>query len=150
MADSEVTAVDVRRAAMDLLARREHSRQELQRKLARRFAVDAEVIFSVINQLTQEGLQSDQRLAEALLRYRTNRGQGPLKIKAEMREKCIESDLIEQIFDEANIDWFDLALRVLEKRYGDGSAVDASERAKRTRFLQQRGFSFDQIQTVMG
>lgn len=150
MADSEVTAVDVRRAAMDLLARREHSRQELQRKLARRFAVDAEVIFSVINQLTQEGLQSDQRLAEALLRYRSNRGQGPLKIKAEMREKCIESDLIEQIFDEANIDWFDLALRVLEKRYGDGSAVDASERAKRTRFLQQRGFSFDHIQTVMG
>lgn len=150
MADSEVTAVDVRRAAMDLLARREHSRQELQRKLARRFAVDAEVIFSVINQLTQEGLQSDQRLAEALLRYRSNRGQGPLKIKAEMREKCIESDLIEQIFDEANIDWFDLALRVLEKRYGDVSAVDASERAKRTRFLQQRGFSFDQIQTVMG
>lgn len=150
MADSEVTAVDVRRAAMDLLARREHSRQELQRKLARRFAVDAEVIFSVINQLTQEGLQSDQRLAEALLRFRSNRGQGPLKIKAEMREKCIESDLIEQIFDEANIDWFDLALRVLEKRYGDGSAVDASERAKRTRFLQQRGFSFDQIQTVMG
>ena len=150
MADSEVTAVDVRRAAMDLLARREHSRQELQRKLARRLAVDAEVIFSVINQLTQEGLQSDQRLAEALLRYRSNRGQGPLKIKAEMREKCIESDLIEQIFDEANIDWFDLALRVLEKRYGDGSAVDASERAKRTRFLQQRGFSFDQIQTVMG
>lgn len=149
MADSEVTAVDVRRAAMDLLARREHSRQELQRKLARRFAVDAEVIFSVINQLTQEGLQSDQRLAEAFLRYRSNRGQGPLKIKAEMREKCIESDLIEQIFDEANIDWFDLALRVLEKRYGDGSAVDASERAKRTRFLQQRGFSFDQIQTVM-
>lgn len=149
MADSEVTAVDVRRAAMDLLARREHSRQELQRKLARRFAVDAEVIFSVINQLTQEGLQSDQRLAEALLRYRSNRGQGPLKIKAEMREKCIESALIEQIFDEANIDWFDLALRVLEKRYGDGSAVDASERAKRTRFLQQRGFSFDQIQTVM-
>jgi len=150
VADSEVTAVDVRRAAMDLLARREHSRQELQRKLARRFAVDAEVIFSVINQLTQEGLQSDQRLAEALLRYRSNRGQGPLKIKAEMREKCIESDLIEQIFDEANIDWFDLALRVLEKRYGDGSAVDASERAKRTRFLQQRGFSFDHIQTVMG
>lgn len=149
MADSEVTAVDVRRAAMDLLARREHSRQELQRKLARRFAVDAEVIFSVINQLTQEGLQSDQRLAEALLRYRSNRGQGPLKIKAEMREKCIESALIEQIFDEANIDWFDLALRVLEKRYGKGSAVDASERAKRTRFLQQRGFSFDQIQTVM-
>lgn len=149
MADSEVTAVDVRRAAMDLLARREHSRQELQRKLARRFAVDAEVIFSVINQLTQEGLQSDQRLAEAFLRYRSNRGQGPLKIKAEMREKCIESALIEQIFDEANIDWFDLALRVLEKRYGDGSAVDASERAKRTRFLQQRGFSFDQIQTVM-
>ncbi len=149
MADSEVTAVDVRRAAMDLLARREHSRQELQRKLARRFAVDAEVIFSVINQLTQEGLQSDQRLAEAFLRYRSNRGQGPLKIKAEMREKCIESALIEQIFDEANIDWFDLALRVLEKRYGEGSAVDASERAKRTRFLQQRGFSFDQIQTVM-
>lgn len=149
MADSEVTAVDVRRAAMDLLARREHSRQELQRKLARRFAVDAEVIFSVINQLTQEGLQSDQRLAEAFLRYRSNRGQGPLKIKAEMREKCIESALIEQIFDEANIDWFDLALRVLEKRYGKGSAVDASERAKRTRFLQQRGFSFDQIQTVM-
>lgn len=78
----EVTAVDLRRGAMDLLARREHSRQELQLKLGRRFDVEPEIISRVVDQLAREGLQSNQRLAEAYLRYRSNRGQGPLKIKA--------------------------------------------------------------------
>ena len=59
VAKSEVTAVDLRRGAMDLLARREHSRQELQNKLGRRFDVEPERISTVVEQLAQEGLQSN-------------------------------------------------------------------------------------------
>ncbi len=148
VAKPEVTAVDLRRGAMDLLARREHSRQELQRKLGRRFDVEPERISMVVDQLAQEGLQSNQRLAEAYLRYRSNRGQGPLKIRAELRGKAVENDLIDQAFNEANIDWFAQAVLVLQKRFGESPAADVTQQAKRARFLQQRGFSFDQIHAV--
>ena len=144
----EVTAVDLRRGAMDLLARREHSRQELQLKLGRRFDVEPEIISRVVDQLAREGLQSNQRLAEAYLRYRSNRGQGPLKIKAELRGKAVENDLIDEAFNAANIDWFAQAVLVLNKRFGESPATDATQQAKRARFLQQRGFSFDQIYAV--
>jgi regulatory protein len=144
----EVTAVDLRRGAMDLLARREHSRQELQFKLGRRFDVEPEIISRVVDQLAREGLQSNQRLAEAYLRYRSNRGQGPLKIKAELRGKAVENDLIDEAFNAANIDWFAQAVLVLHKRFGESPATDATQQAKRARFLQQRGFSFDQIYAV--
>jgi len=82
---TDLKPLDVRRAAMDLLARREHSRYEIAVKLARRFGDNPKLFEQEVVKLTDEGLQSDRRLAEAFIRARTNRGRGPVKIKMELR-----------------------------------------------------------------
>lgn len=146
----EISTKDIRLAAMDLLARREHSRLELRQKLLKRFSGESEQIEIEIDQLTMEGLQSDARLAEAFIRARTNRGQGPSKIRMELKGKGVSSDDISLAFEEAEIDWFALANDVAYKKFGDLSEhdVDVHMKAKVSRFLQQRGFSYDHISSL--
>lgn len=168
-----ITDVDIRRAAMDLLARREHGSQELFQKLVKRFSkyrsseaseqetskqeiIESEAPLSLeerislaVERLCDEGLQSDERLAEAFIRARANRGQGPLKIKAELRQKGISDQIISQAMSESEQDWFALAADVASKKFREMGS-DPKERAKRSRFLQQRGFSFDHISSIDG
>ena len=152
-----VKRVDVRRAAMDLLARREHSYQELINKLIARFSRRSasiaenqplpELVEQVVSVLRHEGLQSDARLAEAFIRARSNRGQGPIKIKAELRGKGLSDIVIGIAVESCEVDWFELVESVSSRRFGD-SVTDIKTKARRSRFLQQRGFSFDHIKTV--
>ncbi len=152
-----ITAVDVRRAAMDLLARREHGYSELITKLMVRFSrrqahVVAnqplqELVDQVASILRHEGLQSDARLAEAFVRARSNRGQGPIRIKAELRGKGISDTVIGLAVENCEVDWYELVESVSTRRFGD-SVTDIKIKARRSRFLQQRGFSFDHIKTV--
>lgn len=134
---------------MNLLARREHSRRELQQKLQKRFSDQFDLIDSEIDKLAEEGLQSDARLAEAFIRARSNRGQGPSKIKMELRQKGVADDVVGIVFEAAEIDWYELADHVARKKFGDLSpATDLKEKARVSRFLQQRGFSFDHISAL--
>lgn len=165
-----ISATDVRRAAMDLLARREHGADELAAKLRRRFtkyrknnAEDAfdsdgaskdmpveqliDLIHEEVQKLTDSGLQSNARLAESFIRSRANRGQGPLKIRMELRQKGISDAEVELAMEEAATDWHAVALEVAEKKF-QLEDPDPKQRAKRQRFLQQRGFTFEQIQAV--
>lgn len=135
---------------MDMLARREHSRLELSQKLSRKFSDQAQTIEEEILKLTHEGLQSDARLAEAFIRARTSKGQGPMKIRAELRNKGVSDDDMSRAFEECSPDWFSLALEVAEKKFGPGfeQQQDTKERARVARFLGQRGFSFDHISSL--
>jgi regulatory protein len=142
---------------MDLLARREHSRLELLNKLQIRFRkrlngdVDEagiEAIQCQIDRLTDEGLQSDYRLAGSVIRSRSNKGHGPVKIGGELRQKGLNDAVITAAFLEENIDWFEKAREVSQRKFGLGLPGNSAERAKRGRFLQQRGFSWDQIQSI--
>ena len=81
-----IKPVEVRIAAMDFLARREHSLQELRRKLKRRFD-DEELIESELQRLKDDNLQSDERYADSFLRQRSAKGYGPRRVRHEMREK---------------------------------------------------------------
>jgi regulatory protein len=141
--------VDVRRAAMDLLARREHAKGELATKLGRRFREASGLIESVIDQLEAEGLQSDTRLAEAYIRSRSGRGDGPIKIKMALRSRGVPDDVISHAFQACAVDWFTRAQEVCRKRFGPGAPADGKERAKQSRFLQQRGFSYEHISEAM-
>ena len=69
-------SLDIRRAALGLLARREHSRTELLRKLLRRFPEKLALIKEELGALSEEGLQSDRRLAEVYVRSRAAQGRG--------------------------------------------------------------------------
>lgn len=140
-ADTEApSATDIRRAAMDLLARREHSRRELRQKLAQRFP-DSEHIDSELDRLCSERLQSDARFAESYLHSRAQRLYGPLRIKAELRERGIAEEVIAEVFAAAHIDWLDNLRKLELGKFGCTPPVDWRERAKRLRFLQYRGFA---------
>ena len=150
---SSISAADVRRAAMDLLARREHAAGELRRKLNARFRDASELVEMGVQRLTEEGLQSDVRTAEAFVNSRIGKGHGPLKIRKELQQRQVSPEIIGCAIAHAHVKWTELAAGVLEKRFGDaaqgGEAFAASERGRRSRFLQQRGFTFEQISEVL-
>jgi regulatory protein len=144
--------VEIRRAATGLLARREHSKQELAVKLYKKYSSRQDLIAAEIDQLESEDLQSDARLAEAFVRARANRGHGPIKIRGELRGKGLTDDVIAPALDESEVDWFELVQVVAAKKYarefGDQPPRESKDRAKLARFLQQRGFSFDHISSL--
>ena len=138
----------VREQAMDYLARREHSQFELAQKLARKGFAD-DVIAAAIDQLTNDGLQSDQRFTESYVRYRANAGFGPLRILAELRQRGVGERLAEAcVFDDSH-DWRQRLLDAQLKKFGDQSnPVAFDDRARQLRFLQQRGFAAVEIQRL--
>lgn len=130
--------------ALDLLARREHSARELSHKLAAR-GFEAEHIDAVLEQLTSKGLLNEQRFMECYVQGRIQRGFGPLRIQAELRERGAESP---DWSADTDINWFELAATARQKRFGAKAPEDFRERAKQMRFLQQRGFTSEQIRAV--
>lgn len=134
----------IRVAAMDLLTGRELSRRELELKLKRKFESCLE-IGEELDRLQSERLQSDERFTESFVRSRVIRGQGPARIRRDAREKGIEAPLFDQVLEIQDIDWYALAKDVAVRKFGSELAVDSKDRAKRIRFMQYRGFSYDQI-----
>ena len=139
-----VSPSKIRAAAMDLLTGREFSRRELELKLKRKFESCLE-IGEELDRLQRERLQSDERFTESFVRSRVIRGQGPARIRRDAREKGIEAPLFDQVLEIQDIDWYALAKDVAVRKFGSELAVDSKDRAKRMRFMQYRGFSFDQI-----
>ncbi len=123
---------------MHLLSLREHSRFELERKLLRRF--DEVLVQQVLQNLEQQGLQSDERFAEQYAYSRRNKGYGPLRIRAELRERGIAEELIATWLEDDEQDWYALMIGAAEKKFGAQPPADRREMAKRGRFLSSRGF----------
>jgi regulatory protein len=76
---------------MDLLARREHGRVELTRKLRQRGA-PSELIEQALDRLTEEGLLSESRYLESFIRYRAHAGFGPLRIREDLSQRGLAQD----------------------------------------------------------
>ncbi len=133
---------DIRLAAMNLLARREHSRGELRQKLRRRFD-DEQALETQLQRLADENLQSDARFAQSFARMRALRGYGPARVRQDMREKNLADADIARAFEEAELDWYTIAEQVYRKKFGDPGLLNHSERARRMRFMQYRGFATD-------
>ncbi len=142
------SVIEIRRAAMDLLARREYTRLELYRKLLRRID-HHDMLEQVLNKLALDGLQSDERFAESYTRFRRLKGLGPTRIKAELREKGVSENLISALVYKDDPHWLDTAKQVLEKKYGETRPESAEEVAKRIRFLSYRGFEYDLIEAAL-
>ncbi len=134
-------------AAMDLLARREHSQAELINKLKRRFQ-ESIVIEEVAEQLQAENLQSDQRYAETLVRYYGDSGKGPNYIRRELVRQGVCEVIISEYLQDQDEHWLERIEQVSKKKY-HLPPVDFQERAKRFRFFQSRGYTSEQIQYVL-
>ena len=141
---AERPGVEVRRKAMDLLARREHSTAELRRKLRTR-EFDDGAIELVLEALRQDGLQSDTRFAESFVHQRFHAGIGPLKIAFELRQKGIDEALAEDCLALYADRWQESMIRERVRRFGEAIPEDFGARAKQARFLQNRGFSPESV-----
>jgi regulatory protein len=133
---------DIRFAAMNLLARREHSLGELRKKLRRRF-FDEPQVETQLQKLVDEKLQSDERFAESFTRMRAGRGYGPARVRQAMRDRGLSDTDIARAFDAAELDWCELASKVIQKKFGAGPPDDLEEKARRIRFMEYRGFASD-------
>jgi regulatory protein len=131
-----------------LLALREHSRLELSRKLLQRKA-DPTRLEQVLDQLQQDGLQSDERFTESFIEGRINRGQGPVRIRRELNERGVDASLIERYLQIYDGEWRELMARVHDAKFGSGQVRENKELAKRARFLEYRGFAGEMIRSFL-
>jgi len=122
--------------------------QELTHKLRLR-NYDEASIQAVIESLIDEGLQSDNRFAEQYARTRIEKGYGPVRIRQELRERGISDSLISHYLEMNGPDWTARAVQAREKRFGRALPGEYSEQAKQARFLQQRGFTTEQILKII-
>jgi len=138
------TPVAIRRTAMDLLARREHGRVELTRKLRQRGA-PPELIEAALDRLTEEGLLSESRYLESFVSYRARSGYGPLRIREELGQRGLQRADIEHALRECGIDWQENLEETWRRKFSGQLPADIRERARQGRFLTYRGYSLEMI-----
>ena len=135
--------------ALRLLAAREHSTQELHRKLTAK-GHSGEQIDQVLEELRAQNLQSDARFAEGYVRARSAKGFGPMRIRQGLFERGISDELVDAYLTHGAEHWLSLAERALAKRFKSSEAVDHKEWNRRARFLAGRGFPADLIYRTLG
>jgi regulatory protein len=107
------------------------------------------LIEDILDTISREGLQSDERFTESFVHHSLNKGQGPNKIQQELRQRGIDSILVEQYLNADSIDWLSKVEEVRVKKYGEKLPDDYQNKAKQSRFLYSRGFTSEQISQVL-
>ena len=138
-----------RNVAMNWLARREHSQAELRTKLAAREFTPEEIQQAVAG-LVADGLVSDERFAESFIAARMRKGQGPVRIRMELKRRGVAAETIELNLEQAGLDWHSLARDVRCRKFGAARPEEFKEKARQMRFLEYRGFTGDQIRSAVG
>jgi regulatory protein len=141
-------AIEARKKAMDLLARREHARAELERKLVSA-GFDAAVAADAVQKLAHEGLQSDRRFVESFVQSRIGQGKGPLRIHADLGQRGVPAGLVDEVLEQAGEDWYALARDARAKKFGRSLPAEFRDKARQMRFLQYRGFEPDQVRAAV-
>lgn len=142
-ADAKDSAQELRARALRLLARREHSRAELARKLAAHAESPAAVDL-LLDALSLKGQLSDERFAEART-HRLARKFGPARIRQDLKARGIAADVIAKT---SFGDELERARDILGRKF-KASAATREDYARRARFLQGRGFSHDTIRRAL-
>lgn len=151
----ESQTVDVpvlRRAAMDFLARREHSSRELHHKMQLKFPdTSSQLLDEVLGTLAEEGLQSDERFTESWVRYRQSRGFGFHHIRSDLRERGIANALIEKYLFSDDDCWKETAISLVNKRLTESEQIEFGSPLHRKiqRYLKSRGFGNQEIQFAL-
>jgi len=128
------------KSAIDYLSRREHSRLELKRKLQLKPFSESVDLEELLDRLLEANYQSDDRYAESFVRSRILKGQGENKIRQQLLQRGVDGHLADKSIQDAEVNWWELAEKQREKRFGDTYPTDRDEQAKQSRFLLSRGF----------
>jgi len=137
------TPAELKARALRHLVRREHSRAELVRKLAPHAESEA-ALNAVVDLLLSKKQLSDERFAEERARS-LSRKYGSTKIRQDLKERGVADEIVERVSAEGDLE---RASAILQRKYRE-AATTREERAKRARFLQSRGFSYEVINRVL-
>jgi regulatory protein len=138
----------VHAAAVALLARRDFSSGELRAKLCSK-GFDEAAATDAIHTLTARGVIDDRRYAENYVNSHAQRGQGPIRIAAELRRQGLADPVVDAALA-SGPDWQELARRTRRTKFGRLPPASWTDQARQARFLQYRGFSSDHIRAATG
>lgn len=134
--------------ALGFLSRREHSRLELQHKLAPH-APSPELLEALLDKLQARRLLSQERFAESVVHRRADRF-GSARIRQELKSHQLDQDTMAQVLAPLKASEFQRAQSLWQRRFGGELAADRVERLKQMRFLAARGFDLSIVRRVVG
>lgn len=129
-----------------LLSKREYSQYELQQKLEQKEYLDSEVA-AALEQVKVLNYQSDERFCANFIRYRSQQGYGPKRLKQELSFKGVNETIIHEGLSNSDIDWFTLAERVFCKK--KPQIWDSKTKQKLWRYMISHGFDYDHFSHLM-
>jgi regulatory protein len=148
MAKQDDPEQKARAVALRLLARREHSRLELDLKLRQR-KFETDLIEEVLNEYEINDWLNNERFADVFARQRFDLGYGPLKITAELQQRGIKRPP-QWLLEMTDRQWTESAIRVRDRRFGlSDIRFDWGEKGRQGRFLSRRGYPSDQIESAL-
>lgn len=111
------------------------------------------MVDAVLADLAEAGLLDERRFVAAFVRGRRGRGQGPLRIEADLRQRGVPPELIaaglDDSGDEDDLGWTEVCRAARHKRFGRALPSDWNERARQMRFLRTRGFTEEQVRAAI-
>ena len=143
--------------AIRILAMRDHSEQELRRKLAapvmskngpEALDVTPEELEQVVAWCIENRYLDDNRFVGQFIASRSRKGYGPARIRQELSQKGIARQAVEQAMRECDIDWVSLARAQAQRKYGELLPSAFAEKVKIQRFLLYRGYLMEDIQEI--
>jgi regulatory protein len=137
------TPAELRARALRFLVRREHSRAELERKLAPH-AESPEALNAVVDLLLSKKHLSDERFAEERARS-LSRKYGAARIRQDLKARGVNDEIAGRVSEAGDLE---RARAILARKYRDAAAT-REEQARRARFLQSRGFSYEVIRRAL-
>ena len=132
--------------ALDILSRREHSTKELVIKLEKKFTSNTDILLTV-SKLKKNNLLNDIRFTESYVAARKRKGFGPKKIEFELISKGIKDIDISYVLSEET-GWCELAKKAFNKKFKNGPSYEINQKLKQKNFLKNRGFTFQEIESV--
>ncbi len=137
-----------RASALASLSRRDHAEAELRQKLEHK-GYPADTIAQVLDEMRGHGYLDDARFSASYARLRAARGYGPVKIRHELQKRGVSAALVKQAMAQLDIDFTDCCHQVQRRKFGSESPRDLKDKARRQRFLYQRGFDADCIRRAV-
>jgi regulatory protein len=147
----EVDPLDARAArvaALDALARRDHASAELRTRL-RDKGYDSALVDEVVERLIAEKLLDDRRYLQNFVAYHAARGQGPNRVRSDLRKLGLQMADAGAVLDEYP-DWLAHLKQVRQKKFGTSLPTNYADRQRQARFLAYRGYSGAQIRAALG
>ncbi len=133
--------------ALRLLSQREHSRLELERKLAQHETEPGELA-KALDELQARGFISEERVVESVIHRRAAK-LGTARVKQELQSKGLSAEAMAEALDQLRSTELERAREVWARKFGT-PAAEPKEKARQIRFLVSRGFAAEVVRKVVG